>query len=41
VLFTLLFIVAMLTFGMMVLQTKSMLFPTAAALATAAIHASD
>jgi len=41
VLFTLLFIVAMLTFGMMVLQTKSMLFPTAAALATAAIHVSD
>ena len=27
VLFTLLFIVAMLTFGMMVLQTKSMFFP--------------
>lgn len=42
VLFTLLFIVAMLTFGMMVLQTKSMLFPSvAAAVAAATIHVSD
>ena len=37
VLFTLLFIVAMLTFGMMVLQTKSMFFSTAAAAAAAVV----
>jgi hypothetical protein len=37
VLFTLLFIVAMLTFGMMVLQTKSMFFPGLSAVAGAAV----
>jgi hypothetical protein len=43
VLFTLLFIVAMLTFGMMVLQTKSMFFSAVApaAVATAATLVSD
>jgi len=43
VLFTLLFIVAMLTFGMMVLQTKSMFFTAVAntAVATAATLVSD
>jgi hypothetical protein len=40
VLFTLLFIVAMLTFGMMVLQTKSMFFATAAVATSAAVNAS-
>jgi len=39
VLFTLLFIVAMLTFGMMVLQTKSSFFPIAAAVASASSSA--
>jgi len=37
VLFTLLFIVAMLTFGMMVLQTKSMFFPGLSAVAGSAV----
>ena len=37
VLFTLLFIVAMLTFGMMVLQTKSMFFPGFAIAATSTL----
>jgi hypothetical protein len=41
VLFTLLFIVAMLTFGMMVLQTKSMFFPGLSAVASAATLVSD
>jgi hypothetical protein len=40
VLFTLLFIVAMLTFGMMVLQTKSSFFPIAAAAAVASASSS-
>jgi hypothetical protein len=39
VLFTLLFIVAMLTFGMMVLQTKSSFFPIAAVVASASSSA--